>query len=693
MAIKISSRKPTNIGFTGTTGGSLGWINQAGASGRAAMQAGSSITTAALSLQKAFDDDLDQGEIRQQVQDMKTGILDMSMKWNDSRYDPKYLGNKDKGFWQTRESGLWKDAWGDLTFGKDDKAVSEFGPIFGQLRNAAYEDAGIFGRKQRWSRLKAKDDEIYSKNLEIIQTSSSIAKKQQALEVIDNMYTEADNGLTPHRDINEWNNNKLTAKNNFDTWSLWEGALGQKGKSLDINDIEGGYTADEYDKAIIHINNNKTIKEEVKKKLITNLSKNMNLRIKAESRALAVYKTQIYQGLETLLQKNLLSPIHIDNAPLDTDDKEEWHKRLKTKTKEGWQAAENDAFNKISSRTWDVENDIIRDKEIVRQKVIEYSIKHGIEKMQPLLNHLDTIYKNSPTNGLIKDAWDHANNVFRGGGGRPTWMSNLGSSKVGKALKNAAADKEATFKKELQQALKDGYKNDKLSYKDMLDPLSDKYIVDTVINNVVSGKPNTNQILKEVQKKETEEALNQIEESSWMPDWLVDLFRPEPVDVDESTIATKNIEKLYENYKVSGSQKAEIEALIEDKIIQNNLTEADTFSQTMYFLQQWKAEQDWSADKLAQQKLQRFMIYGRPSVVNMGVTEEEHKFFYDSKLAFNQSGDHRNKIVFDEGHPGYNQKDADGEDLFVNGEETWFNYENRIKWMNSTKSKFNKGTE
>ena len=70
MAITIRSRQGTQIGYKGTSGGSVSWINQAGQAGRQLASLGNTIINSADNVSKIFDSEVSASEKKQQVDDL-----------------------------------------------------------------------------------------------------------------------------------------------------------------------------------------------------------------------------------------------------------------------------------------------------------------------------------------------------------------------------------------------------------------------------------------------------------------------------------------------------------------------------------------------------------------------------------------------------------------------------------------------
>ena len=490
MAIKISSRKPTQISYKGTTGGSLGWINQAGASGRAALNLGSQITRTALQLQDAFDDEMDQSEIRQQVQDMRSGLSKMSRKWNEARYDPEFLGNNEKGFWQKREESLWKPAWEELTAGKDPKAVSEFGVLFNDLYNAAYEDAGSFGRKQRWSRLVAKDQTSYDSFMDTIKTSPSVQQKLEAYDGIKSMYEEGLSGSVAHRDISKWTKLNDTAKKDLDFFSAYENALGGLGLEVNPNNMETGYTSAHYEQAIININNNETIAEPDRKKLRQFFKDNLALRLKSEKRQKDIGIESLEKQLSTkfIAGQLTIQDVQAVSNGLPAGRDMYWFNQLKEKGVYHWTPIYNALKKKIQSGTFEKINDVTKNPHEIQAVVRAAAGDMPADEVDKLIAAIDKKSKNSELSLAMNAAVKHAKRVFDGPlGPLAKLQGTSGNIDLNKRMA-ASEDKVTKFDQQLEVMLEEGERAGK-TWMSMLDFNSPDYIVDTLIDSINGTMP------------------------------------------------------------------------------------------------------------------------------------------------------------------------------------------------------------
>ena len=496
MAITIKARQGTQIGYKGTSAGSLGWINQAGASGKAALDMGSQITKTALQIQSAFDDEMDQSEIRQEVQDMTSGLSKMQRTWNDGRYDTDNLGNNEKGFWQKREESLWGPAWEELTVGKDPKAISEFGVLFNNLYNAAYENAGTFGRQQRWARLQAKDQTTYMDLLNTIKTSSSVQQKTEAYQNIENMYKEGLEGAVIHRDVKQWTEYTNEAKADLDFFSAYENALGGLGLEANPNNMEKGYTSAHYDQAIININNNQTIDEPNRKKLRQFFKDNLALRLKAESRQAKINQEVLEKQLSN---RNLTGDLTIQDVEAVKDGLasgrlEYWTNELNGKGIYHWTPLYNSLKKLIQTGTVEKINDVTKDpqdvEEIIRAAASGTPEEGGIPADE-VTKLIEAIYKKAKRSDLalaLNDATDHAKRVFQGPIGILAKHMNSAGQLDLNAKMAAADDKITAFDRRLEIMLKEGEKAGK-TWMSMLNHRSPDFIVDDLIDSINGTMP------------------------------------------------------------------------------------------------------------------------------------------------------------------------------------------------------------
>jgi len=162
MAITIRARKGTQIGYRGTSGGSISWVNQAGQAGRQLASLGNTIINTADDVKKFFNDEVTESEVRQQVDDMQVAYLKQSRGWNKSireggsqldengiptvDFDPNHFTNISN----QNHDLFWKDQVEDK--GYDPKAVSAFGVYFQNKAGEAFNTADQWGMKQRYAK-------------------------------------------------------------------------------------------------------------------------------------------------------------------------------------------------------------------------------------------------------------------------------------------------------------------------------------------------------------------------------------------------------------------------------------------------------------------------------------------------------------------------------------------------------------
>ena len=218
MAITIRARKGTQIGYKGTSGGSLSWVNQAGQAGRQMAALGNTIINSADDVSKIFDDEVSASEKKQQVDDLTVAYVKTMRNLQkdlqnggfklDANGIPEFELNPN--YYTDISEQHHEKFWKDHVDGKDldSEAVSAFGVYFQNKQQASFNDAATWGRTQRFTRLKAKDKTNLSALLLTIKTDKSIRNKNDAFDALNNIVQTS----APHRDSTEMKNVFIAAK-------------------------------------------------------------------------------------------------------------------------------------------------------------------------------------------------------------------------------------------------------------------------------------------------------------------------------------------------------------------------------------------------------------------------------------------------------------------------------------------------
>ncbi|HIO04691.1 MAG TPA: hypothetical protein EYN08_03595 [Gammaproteobacteria bacterium] len=598
MAITIRSRQGTQIGYKGTSGGSVSWINQAGQAGRQLASLGNTIINSADNVSKIFDSEVSASEKKQQVDDLTVAYLQQSRSWQkdlqnggfklDANGIPEFELNPN--YFTDISNQHHEKFWKDYVDGKDldSEAVSAFGVYFQNSQKASFNNAATWGRTQRFTRLKAKDTTNLSALLLTIKTDKSIRNKNDAFTALNNIVQTG----APHRDSAEMKNVFIAAKKALIESSSIEIAFGQQGKNQVPSDIQNGYTAEDYTKAMANISEHPVLDRNQKLAIITNLESNRKLRVSIEKTNKATADNSIQTNFSKLHSEGKLTISLIENSSIDFKQKMFWKGQLEGGSKKPWKGDFNEIGNKINTGTWSEENDIARTPEVIVAEVIKEAQLKGIPYLEinKLVTHVRAEAKLDPINVLKKSAEAHAKQVFQQKltSFELIMMGQLGAKAKGamaSEIKAAQENKIWKFKSELNLQLAEGRKNG-LTWNKMLSPNSPDYIVNDIIDNITNTEPKSIGDLG---------GQNEVEEESFFDnviDSVVDFFSS---DDDED----------------AGSG-------VEDNIIHE--------------------------------------IYGKKSYFKKDITFEQAKAKVDSKYAAEHyDGDMTQRITYPESHKGYSQ--------------------------------------
>ena len=591
MAITIRSRKGTQIGYRGTTGGSLSWINQDGQAGRQIAATGSQMIRMADDVKKLFDDEVTESEIRQQVDQMQVSYLKQSRSWlkdmkqggvgTDENGVP--LKDLDPYFFTNISEQHHKSFWEDNVTGKgfDPKAVDAFGVWFESKAQESYAKADQWGTKQRYARLNARDDVTVREHLITIQTDPSIENKQTSFEALESMQLAG----APHRNPDAWRKIVDNAKQDLIVNTAIEHAYNQQGKNPDPSDLTNGYTVNDYSQAIKSINENETLTKTQKEKIIKSMASNRKTRLAVEKDAQAAADNAIQNEFSRLHSQNKLTLAQIENSSIDYKQKMYWKKQLEGGTKKPWKGDYNALKSQILSGTWAEENDVVRKTNMVRQAVLKEAMAKGIpsDDIEKLMKDVTEVAKDSPITAKKKAALSHAKNVFN------TKLSAFarlltGQQNAGVLVQEAQAAADNNLPKfgiALESRLEEGRKNG-ITWDRMLTPGTNEYIVNDIIDDI-----------------------NKVE--------------PEAVDVPEVEEEPGFVESVIEGYK-------------------------EDFHKLGEFL--W-GEGDPEGVT--------YEIYGTKNTFKEGVTYEHAKAQVDSQYAQETYGNPMNFITYPKEHPAYDQ--------------------------------------
>ena len=612
MAITIRARQGTQIGYKGTSGGSVSWINQAGQAGRQMAATSQKLINASSDIQKFFNNEVSESEIRQQVDDMQVAYLKQSRGWNKSireggaqldengvptvDFDPNHFTNISN---QNHEL-FWKDQ----VVGKkyDPKAVSAFGVYFQNKASEAFNKADQYGMKQRYAKLKAKDNINVQAHLVTIANDPLVENKQSAFDALTNMSLSG----APHRDGQEWKGIMSSAYTSLVENIAITNAYGQQGRNLDPSDLVNGYTEQDYSNAIKRINEDKTLTNQQKTSITTGMKSNRKTRIAAETTARATADNATQTNFSALHSQGKLTLAAIDNSNIDFKQKMYWKKQLEGGSDKPWKGDYNTIKSQILTNTWSEENDVVRTPEEVKQLVRVAASDKGVppDEVEKLMKDVDEIAKASPVTAKKKSARTHAKETFKAklSTFERLMLGQANPGAMAKEAQAAADNKLWKFDTLLEKELKEGRQNG-LTWNKMLSPNSPDYIVNDIIDTINAIEP---EVIKEAVSEEKKTTLteNVIEAVS-----------------DFDTGAEKVFSKISD--LVSPDAPVTDKKVVAQQVIDSG--------QTIH------------------------KVYGRASYFPLGTTPLQAKAQTDSSMAVMQTGDARMRVVFDSDHPGYSQ--------------------------------------
>ena len=637
MAITIRSRQGTQIGYKGTSGGSISWVNQAGQAGRQMASLGHTIINAADDVKKLFNDEVSESEIRQQVDDMQVAYLKQSRAWHKNLREGG-LAKDDNGvptqeidpnYYTNISDENHKKFWEDYVVGKgyDPKAVSAFGVYFQNKNQEAFNKADQWGMKQRYSKLRAKDAVNVQEHMVTISTDPLVENKHAAFEALRNMQLSG----APHRDGNEWENIMTKAQTSLTENIAITNAYGQQGRNLDPSDLTNGYTTQDYTTAIERINKDTTLTKKQKKTITDGMRSNRKTRIAVEKAAKATNDNAIQSNFSKLHSQNKLTVDMIENSNIDFKQKMYWKKQLDGGTKKPWKGDYNAIKDKILSGVWSETEDVFRTPAIVKQSGRAAANEKNIpsDEVEKLMKDVDEFAKASPLASKKKSARDHAKSSFTAklSTFERIMLGQSGKGVMASEVQEAAENKLWKFDTMLEQELAEGRKNG-LTWNKMLSPNSPVYIVNDIIDTINNIEP---EVIEQVTSDEVEE--------------------------DESNILT-TVMDTGSNIVMEGAR-----ALTEGTV--------GKLGDLIY------GEDDKTSTEVAQKVVESgqtiHKIYGRSSYFPLGTTYKQAKAQTDSNMADSQTGDPRQRVVYEADHPGYEDSS--------NGKESYKDWKERMAIM------------
>ncbi len=631
MAITIRARQGTQIGYKGTSGGSVSWINQAGQAGRQMAATGQKLINASSDIQKFFNDEVSESEVRQQVDDMQVAYLKQSRGWNKSireggaqldengnptvEFDPNHftdISNQNHDlFWKDQVEGK----------GYDPRAVSAFGVYFQNKGQEAFNKADQYGMKHRYAKLKAKDNINVQAHLATIANDPLVENKKSAFDALTNMSLSG----APHRDGQEWKGIMSSAHTSLVENIAITNAYGQQGRNLDPSDLVNGYTEQDYSNAIKRINVDKTLTNKQKTSITAGMKSNRTTRIAAETTARATANSVVHNEFSQLFRKNKLTADMVNKSTISEDRRKYWIGELEGGTSKPWKADYNDIKLKILSGTWSEDNDIARTPHDVVDLVVTAAGAKGLppDEIEKLMKDVEEVAKASPITAKKSAARVHAKSSFTAKLSmfEKLMLGQSGKGVMAKEAQAAADNKLWKYDTMMEQELKEGRKNG-LTWSKMLSPNSPDYIVNDIIDTINAVEP--------------------------------DVIDGNKRGKDKKTTLTGNVIEAVNNFD-SGAEK------VFSKI--TDLVSPDAPIVDKKVVAQQVVDSGQTIHK----------VYGRASYFPLGTTPLQAKAQTDSSMAEMQTGDARMRVVFDSDHPGYSQ--------YSDGRETMKAWKERMAVM------------
>jgi len=509
---KISARQTTDIGYTGTTGGRISWINQAGSAGKGLVSLGSSVEKSANALAKAFDDSISEAQRQQQVDILKSAYINWDTITNqnlrnggvglDQNGVPSSnfeLGSLAPTSIENHKTWYEENVSQDL----DPFARSEFNVWFAEKQRAAYDLALKLDREHKTTKLLSEDESIFNTQMSVIMTAQSSSDVIAAYDLIQEMAEKPAN----YRDQKDWAKKLLTAESETRIRLAVLESFNEQGKSIDPSDLNNGYSAEEYRQAIGSILNHKDLTDSEKTTIRENLQPLLTLREKIEKIARDKVFVETNDDFYTQFIANKLTPDMIRSAfiggRIDDAGQRYWMDQItgsKTLEKEKWEEhywllydyINRGSFpltdaNSTGHYTFDPaldRNNIFRGEDL--SAVITKAAQSFDIPMEYVVKLRDYAVNKSTANPLFKKketAINYANDYFA------VPVSPLDAMLSGQQLisrekmRKQAAQKKLFFASLLEKRLDEGFKEGK-SWDSMLSVGDPDYIVFDVIKEI-----------------------------------------------------------------------------------------------------------------------------------------------------------------------------------------------------------------
>jgi len=512
MAPVIRSRVRTSIGAATVPGGSLAYINQAGASGRAAMQMGQAVTKIGTQIGKL--DDL----LNEKISDKETKYLNNQAQINylnhttgvrDAYSEGVEAGEIPPG--TLHEHMLDADTKWVNNNPLDEKIdYTEFNLFRATYLEQNTQEWGASDRSEQVAALQAKEAAQFTTTLRLINSANNVSDIDTLVGV-----------------VGRWTPDEFSTPKEFnDTKSnLIQQAYKRKAS---IRALGGGNTADAYYNGIryLGVQPDGTFNEpHLNKNDRTALIQQFNVQALAieagEKREKNIALTSERVRITKLYDSGKLTIEDLEGSSLPIKEREAFIGRLTKSEKAAWEGGFSTIQNKIFAKTVGSQNDIIRDLPAAKERITALAIEAGVpgEKITALLQLADSTNRNSVEFNLYKNATDQAEQVFRE-------RLQEGVTPEVTDLMSLFAQRQSTsqqlkiwngkFSSLLQDELKEGV-GEGLTWKQMLNPDSDTYIVDNVVDSISAEKD-------EAQQAEVKRDIEPPKESTGASGWLSEEF-------------------------------------------------------------------------------------------------------------------------------------------------------------------------
>ena len=394
----IRSRGRTSIGQAKVGGGSLGYINQAGASGRAAMQMGkalSNIGTVLPRLLTAVDTEVAQESEAQYNRGRK---LDYATAYNAhdeaNNNNPNYqIGSRRASFLEFDR--LWNEA-NPSDPNVDDSAFGLYRQLFITRTSAALEIADV---KERVVAVKANEASSFNRTMDLISSAGSV----EEINNLKDIYSQQPSSrFFPETD-------RVANQEKINNTALERGAMiraysgspdGEKTSEAHANAIrylsiqeDGGY-------------NEPTMDLSRRNQIINSIQQSKNIKESREEHDLSVANNKETETLYTLLESDKLTEQRVLDSSLPGKNKQVFLKMISSPGKIEGSAEFGEYSSKILNGSLFDTNDLHRypDNTINRMVTELQDTDIGPKELGNLMKLARNFSKQSPQQKSLKDA-------------------------------------------------------------------------------------------------------------------------------------------------------------------------------------------------------------------------------------------------------------------------------------------------